>query len=113
MSYVRIVAAYDDDDRQRMIIVGPQKIDNSLSDNVEMFGYIKDWSEDESNYVEYPFILKNISETDGVADWGAFDETRTVLDVYGRRLVEGEKIVRTENNEVYKYTIISISEIGS
>ena len=113
MTYVRIVATYNDDERQKIIIVGPQKETKYLASNIEMFGYIRDWSEEENNYVEYPFILRNLSEKDGIADWGAFDTTKTILNLYGRRIAPGEAIERTEDNVIYNYTISAVTEINA
>ena len=41
-------------------------------------------------------------------DWGALDDTRTLIDLYGRRIVPGEALVRNERGERYDYQVVSV-----
>jgi hypothetical protein len=54
------------------------------------------------------FVAERLSDTEAILDWGGFDPTTTTADVYGRRLVQGEKVVRVEDGESSVYTIKSI-----
>lgn len=112
MKSVRIVAKWDEDEAQSLVLVAAQDENGWIADNVEMFGYVKD-QDDDHKYVRYPFVAEKISERDAVLDWGALDNTTATANLYGRRLVAGEKIQRIENREIYEYTIVSIVPFGS
>lgn len=113
MPFIRLVATYDQDQRESMVIVGPQDEKGHLVGKYEMFGYSKEWVEESKTYCRYPFILTRISHDEAVADWGDWDDTKTILDVLERRLVKGEKIVRSESGDKHSYTIVGISEIAT
>jgi hypothetical protein len=105
---VRIVATWDEDENQTFVLIAIQDDRGWLSDNVEIFGYVKDWDEN-CRYARYPFVVECLSDTEAILDWGGFDSTTTTTaDIYGRRLVQGEKVVRVEDGESSVYTIKSI-----
>jgi len=104
MRVVKIVATYDEDKRQNS--------DGKLDDDFEYFGYVTDWTEDTQNYLRYPFTMAHMGNQDAIVEWGGWDlETQTSINVYQRRIVEGEKIVRREANEQWAYTVTEVTAI--
>lgn len=110
MIHVRMVATYNDDVEQNIVIVGFLTEERHLRPNAEAFGYAKDWDDEDKVYHRFPFILEPIDDEHAMLSWGGFDTTSSEIDVMGRRLVEGEKVVRREDGEHWEYTIKSIIE---
>ena len=110
MHHARIVATYDTDTQQKIIIACRLTDAGHLQPGAEGFGYVTDWEDDEQRYAQYPFILQPLDNSQAALSWGAFDTTQTTVDIMGRRLVAGEKLVRREANERYAYTIISVRD---
>lgn len=110
MIHVRIVATCDDDNGQTIVIVGFLTEERHLRPKAEAFGYVKDWTDEVKTYVRFPFILEPMDSVCAMLGWGGFDPTASEIDVLGRRLVPGERIVRREGGETWNYTIKSIVE---
>ncbi|CAN7635873.1 hypothetical protein LJR232_004677 [Aquipseudomonas alcaligenes] len=108
MKPVRIVAQWAEDERQTLVIVALQADDMSIATTVEAFGYVKDYDDEDRMYVRYPFVLEEYSDTEALMDWGALDDTRTLIDLYGRRIVPGEALIRNERGERYDYQVVSV-----
>lgn len=108
MTPVRIVASYDEDETQKIVIVGFLTNDGHLKPGAEAFGYVVDWDEDSNCNLRYPFVLEPVDENNAMLSWGGFDSTPTSINVMGRRLVTGEKIVRRESGESSHYTVRSV-----
>ncbi len=111
MELVRIMAVYADDNRECLVISGLRTTDGQLVGNTEMFGYAIDWDEDAKNYLKSPFTLTAIDEGSALLDWGTAWDVRTLLNIMGRRIVPGEKLVRSEGNERYEYTIKTVHKM--
>jgi hypothetical protein len=108
MNYARIIAEYDQDSKQTLVIIGRLGNGDQLQPGAEAYGYAKDWIEDEQNYGRYPFILEPLDAHSAALSWGSFDDTKSVVDIMGRRLAKGVKLIRQEIGERYTYTIKSI-----
>jgi hypothetical protein len=108
MKYARIVATYDDDKAQKVIIVGALTEDGHLHPKAEAFGFVVDWCEESESYCRYPFVLEPIDQTSAALSWGGFDDTRSTVDLLGRKLVKGEQFMRSESGQRWRYTIQSV-----
>lgn len=112
MRVVKVVAAYDEDKRQDIVFVGRQNSDGKLDDDFEYFGYVTDWTDDTQNYLRYPFTMAHMGNQYAIIEWGGLDlETRTTINVFQRRIVVGEKVIRREANEQTAYSVIEVSAI--
>lgn len=112
MKIVRLNAVCDEDERQYVVMLLRQANDGTLDVEFEHFGYVNDFNDDTKDYEMYPFTMAQMDDTRAVLDWGAWDETTTTFDVFGRRLVSGETIVRTELNEKWPYRIKEIQTVS-
>lgn len=108
MQTCRIVATCDSDKKQTIVIHARMDSLGHLHPKAEAFGYVKDWIEDSSNYLRHPFILEPLGGSEAMLSWGGFDDTASVIDVMGRRLVKGEKFRRRQDGESWSYTVNSI-----
>jgi hypothetical protein len=112
MRAVKIVATYDNDQRQNIVFVGRQNSDGKLDDDFEYFGYVTDWDDDVKNYLRYSFTMAQMGGQEAILEWGGFDvETQTSINVYQRRIVVGEKITRRESNEPSIYSVTEVTAI--
>lgn len=117
MAFQRIIASEDvrrdpGDPGLRIVIAAAVTSENHLLPEADAaFGYLYDWDDESENYLRYPFVLEPIDAKHARLSWGDFDETRTELDVMGRRLVVGETFTRRENNESTVYRIHSIEAV--
>jgi hypothetical protein len=115
MKFIRIVAKYNDDKRQTMTLIGRWDKNHQIHSNIEMFGKIKDWSDEDATYLDYPFFTENAGSNELFICYGGYgDNAKDKIDILGRRIAEGESILRTEieNNNItcYQYVIASIHE---
>lgn len=113
MPFVRIFATSDSSTKQKLIVVGCQGEDKKMDFSMaQMFGYCVDWRQEENNYITYPFILESDSntDTDAVVIWG-WGTKNSIIDIRGRRIVEGEKILRYDHDQKFTYTVAKISLI--
>lgn len=108
MTHTRIVASYDGDKTQKIVIVGSVSADGHLRPKAEAFGYVTDWDDESNCNLRYPFILEPIDQGVAMLNWGGFDATQTSIDIMGRRLVKGETFTRRESGESWRYTIQSV-----
>ena len=108
MNYARIIAKYDQDPGETLVIIGRLGNGDQLQAGAEAYGYAKDWNDDEQNYARYPFILEPLDAHSAALSWGSFDDTKSVIDIMGRRLAKGVKLIRQEIGERHSYTIQSI-----
>lgn len=111
MSYVRMLAVHDDDEKETLVLVGRQDEKMCFFTHEEAFGYVKDFDDDDSKYYKYPFILYYIEDNDAQLDWGAFDNCLDVIDIMQRPVVNGTKIVRTQGKDRWMYTVKSIHNL--
>ena len=96
MGVYKIIANYGEDERQHIVIIGRLDDNNFLDPDSEYYGYVNDWYNEESSYRRYPFIMEEYDDNNAILDWGGFDDTKTILDVFQRRIAVNEKLTRTE-----------------
>ena len=113
---VRILMKFEEDPMQNIIIVSSIDKNNHIPKNTEFFGSVYDWNEDRKDYVRYPFYSdpKGRAENNAVMNWQP-EESPSYIELYNRRIVSGEKIIRTdyENGKgiTSVYTIMNITEL--
>jgi hypothetical protein len=112
MRVIKVVAVYPEDEKQRIVFIGRQGSDGKLDETSEYFGYVEDWNNEREIYLRYPFTMGQLKDQNAILDWGGWDfETKTIIDVFLRRIVPGERITRTENTERWDYLIKDITAL--
>lgn len=62
--------------------------------------------------MRYPFTMVQMENQEAIIEWGGWDlKTQTSINVFQRRIVAGEKIIRREANQQWIYTIKDIKAI--
>ena len=110
MNVYKIIAKYEEDENQSIVIVGKFKENNFLDSDSEYYGYVRDYSD--IGYRRYPFVMEEYDDKNAILDWGGFDDTKTTLNIFRRRIAVGEKLIRTEQNEPSNYTITEVNQIA-
>jgi hypothetical protein len=106
---VKITAKFDEDEKQYIVIVGRQCDDGRLDKTSEHYGYVYDWSDPDKGYYQYPFLMEQFDDSNGLLDWGGWDtKTKSIVDVFARRIVPGEKLHRSDDGERSAYTIANV-----
>lgn len=112
MRAVKIVATYDEDERENIVFIGRQSSDGKLDESFESFGYVTDWTEESQSYLRYPFTMVQMENQEAIIEWGGWDfKTQTSINAFQRRIVAGEKITRREANQQWPYTVKDIIAI--
>ena len=115
MKFIRLIAKYKIDMNQTMTLIGCWDENHKINSNIEMYGKIKDWSDDDKKYLYYPFYTESAGANEVFLNWGGFGgEEKVKIDILGRRIAEGEVILRTEvtisETVQDEYVITSIHE---
>jgi hypothetical protein len=110
MPAIKMTATYDEDARQNIVLVGMLDEKSHLDENLEYFGCVTNW--DGNIYARYPFTMEQLDNEQGVLEWGAWDQvTKTVIDIFQRRIVPNEKILSNDEGNRSVYTVTDVVPI--
>lgn len=106
MTTAKITAVDKEEERQIIIFQGKLDANNYLDEESKYTGYVIDWDEEE--FGTYEFTMEYQRDQNGILIWNDGDETRTVINVFQRRIVPNEQIERNDAGERAYYTVRAV-----